>query len=166
VIEPPRRAVTRFFLPMIDVLILLVGIFLLMPFVSDPEPAPSATAAATELERVKNDFALAERRLEEFKRQRRNPLENTRVAILQIDARTGRLYDFRSTSDGVKEIATAADAERFIAHEHERAGAQEICFLILYPQDLSGFPVRDQIERYRQWFRNEPHAFDKPWSAP
>ena len=32
-IHPPRRAVTRFFIPLIDVLILLFCIFLLMPFV-------------------------------------------------------------------------------------------------------------------------------------
>ena len=45
-IKRPHRSVTRFFIPMIDVLILLFCIFLLMPFVSqgsnpndDPEAA-------------------------------------------------------------------------------------------------------------------------------
>ena len=36
VIVQPRRSVTRFFIPLIDVLILLFAIFLLMPFVSGP----------------------------------------------------------------------------------------------------------------------------------
>src|SRR5262249_55125131 len=41
VITLPRRSVTRFFIPLIDVLILLFCIFLLMPFVSGtPEPEP------------------------------------------------------------------------------------------------------------------------------
>ena len=38
-ITQPRRSVTRFFIPLIDVLILLFCIFLLMPFVSRPEGA-------------------------------------------------------------------------------------------------------------------------------
>ena len=53
-ITPPRRSVTRFFIPLIDVLILLFCIFLLMPFVSapaspeeaakqEPKPAPAPT---------------------------------------------------------------------------------------------------------------------------
>ena len=44
-IERPKRAVTRFFVPLIDVLILLFCIFLLMPFVATPqrpEPEPKA----------------------------------------------------------------------------------------------------------------------------
>ena len=42
-IHRPKRAVTRFFVPLIDVLILLFGIFILMPFVATPavpEPDP------------------------------------------------------------------------------------------------------------------------------
>jgi len=38
-IERPKRSVTRFFVPLIDVLILLFCIFLLMPFVAT-EPKP------------------------------------------------------------------------------------------------------------------------------
>ena len=39
-IRPPQRSITRFFIPLIDVLILLFCIFLLMPFVSNPEGTP------------------------------------------------------------------------------------------------------------------------------
>ena len=49
-IPSPRRSVTRFFIPLIDVLILLFCIFLLMPFVSAParpdEEQPEAKAPA------------------------------------------------------------------------------------------------------------------------
>ena len=50
-ISPPRRSVTRFFIPLIDVLILLFCIFLLMPFVSTPAPddGPKPEAKAPEL---------------------------------------------------------------------------------------------------------------------
>ncbi len=44
-IERPKRSVTRFFVPLIDVLILLFCIFLLMPFVaSSSEAEPDAKA--------------------------------------------------------------------------------------------------------------------------
>src|SRR2546421_228343 len=46
--RPPRRSVTRFFIPMIDVLTLLFCIFLLMPFVKSAgeEGADGGPAAA------------------------------------------------------------------------------------------------------------------------
>jgi len=56
-IERPKRAVTRFFVPLIDVLILLFCIFLLMPFVAtEPkpeteEPKDQVKAAEPELPR-------------------------------------------------------------------------------------------------------------------
>ena len=36
-IHMPHRSVTRFFIPLIDVLLLLFGIFLLMPIASESE---------------------------------------------------------------------------------------------------------------------------------
>jgi hypothetical protein len=66
VITPPRRAVTRFFVPFIDVLILLFGIFLLMPFVSGP-PAPEAADAKPEAPKAQlpEDVRELQRRLTE-----------------------------------------------------------------------------------------------------
>ena len=40
-IEMPRRSVTRFFIPMIDVLTLLFCIYLLMPMVSEADGGES-----------------------------------------------------------------------------------------------------------------------------
>ena len=75
-IERPKRSVTFFFVPLIDVLILLFCIFLLMPFVSssetaelpkekikEPELPKDVRELRTELERVRreNDKLKAER---------------------------------------------------------------------------------------------------------
>src|SRR3954447_15359117 len=50
-IERPKRSVTRFFVPLIDVMILLFCIFLLMPFVStDPQAARKAKKSAKIIE--------------------------------------------------------------------------------------------------------------------
>ena len=43
-IERPKRSVTRFFVPLIDVLILLFCIFLLMPFVASSPKNRSISA--------------------------------------------------------------------------------------------------------------------------
>ena len=45
-IQMPRRSVTRFFIPLIDVLTVLFGIFLLMPIVREKTEAECATARA------------------------------------------------------------------------------------------------------------------------
>ncbi|CAN5303989.1 hypothetical protein BH11PLA2_BH11PLA2_39020 [soil metagenome] len=169
-IVPPRRAVTRFFIPMIDVLILLFCIFLLMPFVSKPEDGSGAVDAVTvkdlaeDTAKLKRDLAIAERRIAELKKERANLFDRFRVKVLEIDQENGKLYSFEDATAGRKEIATRAEAERLINQERERAGAKDVCFLILYPRDLTGFPLREQIDTYRQWFHSVPHAFDNPWT--
>ena len=45
-IEMPHRSITRFFVPMIDVLTLLFCIYLLMPIVQDPATGESDVARA------------------------------------------------------------------------------------------------------------------------
>jgi hypothetical protein len=165
VIAPPRRAVTRFFIPMIDVLILLFCIFLLMPFVSAPEGKDDSGADAappvTEVERLQRELAMAQRRLAEAQADKANLFDRYRVSVLEIDAGTGRLFQLDDAGTR-KEIATAADAERFIQAERARAGTRDVGILMLYPRDLSGYPVQDQVEAYRKWFRGVPHAFDNP----
>ena len=82
-IQLPRRSVTRFFIPLIDVLTLLFCIFLLMPVIrpaeeSEGEPAappgtPLTTRERQELERLRQESRL-QRNVEQL-RQRRNDLE-------------------------------------------------------------------------------------------
>jgi hypothetical protein len=162
-IPAPRRAVTRFFIPMIDVLILLVCIFLLMPFVSAPttDPAPDA---ADDVEALKRELATAQRAIARMGREQAAPFERLRVTVLDIDPESGRLMAFDAAT-GRREVATEADAAKLIAAEQAAAGAKEIGFLLRYPQELTGFPLREQVESYRRWFRGVPYAFDNPWAG-
>ena len=82
-IRPPQRAVTRFFIPLIDVLILLFGIFLFLPFVSRPEGStPDPDADPTTPAGVRSTEELRQRVVElELKLER----ANQEIARLQRD---------------------------------------------------------------------------------
>ncbi len=159
-IRPPQRAVTRFFIPLIDVLILLFCIFLLMPFVSGTPEVE--TALPENVEELQRQLQMANRRIEQLKKDRATLFEHFRV--LEIDRETGNLYAFSEPGMGRQEVRSQADASRLIDRERSRAGAGEICFLLLYPRELTGFPLREQVENYRRWFRDVPHTFDNPWA--
>ncbi|HEY8505913.1 MAG TPA: hypothetical protein VIL46_15115 [Gemmataceae bacterium] len=168
----PRRSVTRFFIPLIDVLILLFAIFLLMPFVSQPAleegggeeaarrfeaddrrpPPPDAAELRRELDR-------ARRELDRLRRARGDVAENLSVQVLQIDKTTGHLYYL---APGRREVRTQQEAQQLIDAHRRRSGTREPFFLILYPRELSGYPTQEQVEDYRRWFRDVPHAFDNP----
>src|SRR4051794_8871495 len=105
-IELPRRSVTRFFIPMIDVLILLFCIYLLMPMVGGRE-SPEAAAERRRMEdrlrllekerqlQGKDAEALPDelrRKLEELRKLKAKELQQRlAVRVLQIDAGTGKL---------------------------------------------------------------------------
>lgn len=173
-IQPPRRAVTRFFIPLIDVLILLFGIFLFLPFVSRPEGATDAADAtagksAEDLrQRVVELELKLERANQEVARLQKdlaNPANRLSVRVLEVDADTGRLYYFDTDSpEPRQEVRDQADAQRLIDQQRRSARGKDVFFLLLYPRKLTGFPLRQQVEMYRRWFRDVPHGFDNPWS--
>src|SRR5436309_1916051 len=156
VIRPPHRSVTRFFVPLIDVLTLLFCIFLLMPYVKQadadsadpaglnraavtppaPEPTPGDVAALTrEVEQLRAD-------VERLQQQREQVLTRLAIHVLEIDRDTGRLYDYDPER---VEIANAADAQGLIDRERRRVSGRELYFLILFPREASGYPLRRQV---------------------
>ena len=176
-IRPPSRSVTRFFIPLIDVLILLFCIFLLMPFVSkDGAPAdPSLADPMQAMNREELQQRLADAELEtaalraEVDRLRKaaaNPADRMNVRVAEIDAVDGRLYFFDADSpEPRQELRDQADAQRLIDQQRRLAVGKEVFFLILYPRKRSGFPEQPQIETYRRWFADVPHGFDNPWGV-
>jgi hypothetical protein len=177
-IELPRRSVTRFFIPLIDVLTLLFCIFLLMPYVQrgDGDAGRAASdrgsggdQADTRTAVDANPAELA-RRLEELRRE----LEKLRAAkgqvlqerlalhVLEIDPADGKLY-YRDPQR--VEIAGAAEASALIARQKEAAGSKEVYYLILYPRQPAGFPTQRQYANYDRWFQGTAHSFDVPGSA-
>lgn len=175
-IQMPRRSVTRFFIPLIDVLILLFCIFLLMPFVKSagdelegepgttgvtpPETPPDAAELARKLKE-------AELELERLRRERAEFVDRLAIRTLEIDKDTGRLYFYYSDGEKLtrEEIATKGDAERLINRhrdEARRAGAAELMYLIQYPRGPSSYPRQELIDNIRAWFRDVKFGFDNP----
>jgi hypothetical protein len=152
VIVPPRRSVTRFFIPLIDVLILLFCIFLLMPFVSAPaapedqpkeQPKPRPLTKQEELQAQLDE---ANRRLRQLEKERARPADQYSVRILEIDPATGELF-YRDPDR--KPVRSQADAELLIARQKSAAGGKDIFFVIPY---AGAFPTQPQIDQINQWF--------------
>jgi hypothetical protein len=177
-IQMPRRSVTRFFIPLIDVLTLLFCIFLLMPLVKAPgEEGSAATTPEEEIQRLRDEVArLREQHndspeklraeIERLRREKAQVLqERLAVRVLEIDADTGRLF----TNDPERtEVRDEADAAALIARDRRAlAGSpRELYYLILYPRRPSGYPSRAQWERYERWFHDVAHGRDIPGQAP
>jgi hypothetical protein len=179
VIRPPRRSVTRFFIPLMDVLILLFCIFLLMPYVKPVEgEAPDAATATrpgfaqtvtppgnqsdnvTELNRTIERLQHERDRLLE---QRGQVLKQLAIRVLEIDPGNGRLYYYDPER---VEVVNQAEAQALIDRERRRVGGRELYFLILFPRGPSGYPLQGQYEAYEKWFHDVPHAFDSPSGRP
>jgi hypothetical protein len=184
-ISYPERSVTRFFIPLIDVLLLLFCIYLLLPIAQSPADQSSgndlisATAGSLggkerlELERLRRavagmrpeeKLATAERHeVERLRSERIAALEERlSVRVMEMDAATGKLYDRGS---GHVEIGSEAAALGLIDRDRKRAAGRDLYYLILFPSRLTGFPEERQIQAYDRWFKGVAHAFENPWGG-
>ncbi len=173
-IQMPRRSVTRFFIPLIDVLTLLFCIFLLMPLVKgSDEDGGTATTPQEEIDRLRAEVARLKGERDDTPDQLRKELEQLRqekmqvlqerlaVRVLEIDATTGNLYynDPERT-----EIANEAQALALINRDRAAVGEgrRELYYLILYPRERSVHPLASERRRYDAWFKEVPHGWDIP----
>jgi len=171
-IRMPRRSVTRFFIPLIDVLTLLFCIFLLMPLIQshtdgspnveprtpnfDLEPSvgkPEEQNLAFNAEAIRK----ARRELALLQQQKMETLQGRLlIRVLDIDADTGKLY----TTEGGRrmEIDTQSDALRLITRHKQAALNKEAYYLFLFPRKLTGYPEERQLKQYEEWFKDVPHG--------
>jgi hypothetical protein len=166
-LTPPRRSVTRFFIPLIDVLILLFAIFLLMPFVSGPSASEPKDTKVAPPERLPTDVIELQKQLKEerarVERLRQASQANIRdrlsVRVLQIDRKDGTLYYYDPER---QEIRTETDALKLIGDQRATAAREgkDMFFLILLPAK-SSFPTQEQVDQIRQWFKEVPIGFDR-----
>lgn len=180
-IELPRRSVTRFFIPLIDVLILLFCIYLLMPIVKGPGEAGAGEGAGTEaappldeserqeLERLRQVVrsrraaGVGEEERQEVERLRREKIETLQqrlaIRVLEIDADDGRLYAYDPER---VEIPDEAAAHALIDRQRREVARRELYYLILFPRRQTGYPEERQIRRYERWFAGVAHGLDDP----
>ena len=169
-IRHPRRSVTRFFIPLIDVLILLFAIFLLMPFVSGPpsaEPAPDSKVQTpdkplpTDVKTLQEELAEARLLVARLERERQLRItDRLAVRVLEIDPADGTLFYYDPNRE---EIRNDADALRFIQKSIAAASSggvvKDVYFLIRYPRN-SNYPSKPQLKQFEQWFKDRPHGYD------
>jgi hypothetical protein len=173
-IQLPRRSVTRFFIPLIDVLTLLFCIFLVLPLAKQEPGDNSAEVSALE-ERLREREAEVERlrlagrdlpnelreEIERLRQEKGKALQKRlAVRVLEIDAQTGKLY-YRDPER--LPLPDEAAAHALIESDRRRLGQRELYYLILYPRDpASTYPTRGQRERYDRWFQGVALGYDIP----
>ncbi len=176
-LQMPQRSVTRFFIPLIDVLTLLFCIFLLMPLVkstSDDESEAERQAREERLRELEQEVdrlhrqgdqlpAAVKEELERLRREKVQALKDRLVVrVLEIDGATGRLYYH---DPGRVEVRNQADARALIDRDRRErgTGSHELFYLILYPRDRnSPYPTKDQYNQYERWFEGVALGFDIP----
>jgi len=185
-IQMPKRSVTRFFIPLIDVLTLLFCIFLLMPMVKSegeltsgsPEPAvmPIMAEERQELEQLRQEkkaWLEWNRLQEELKRlaaKVRDALEQGLfLRVLEI-GEEGKLFFYDPGREKGRRIEIAKDnVEKFIETQKRLAQGKELYLLILYPrraEGFPGFPLQEQRTEYDHWFQDVAHGYDIPYRIP
>jgi hypothetical protein len=161
-IQLPRRSVTRFFIPLIDVLTLLFCIFLLMPLIKNPDSGPDQAGPSSTAEGTTTTPMLeSEPKGSAADKDKGVPLQQRLfVRVLEIDADTGKL--FYQEGDQRQEIESQAAALSLIRAHQQEAGNRELYYLFLYPRRLTGYPQAKQMAQYKSWFKSVPFGIDNP----
>jgi hypothetical protein len=184
-LEMPKRSVTRFFIPLIDVLTLLFCIYLVMPMVGTadgkgPEDESAALkrriddleAKLSESGKAGEELAAKLRReIEDLKKARGKALaDRVAVRVLEIDPKNGKLF-YRELDPKTGKlmkfpINNASDARALVLEDRRIRGLgdRELYYLILAPRERSGFPTEEQEDNYRRWFEQAGAlvAIDRP----
>ncbi len=176
-IHMPRRSVTRFFIPLIDVLILLFCIFLLLEFNTESkydeqsidfelQTASSATVQE-ELERRTKELQKFEdlkpqldkveellariKQLEEV--NQRDVQDRMYFREININRNDGTIsfYD-TAADDPIKKIESKQDAETLIARHAKEAKGRVVYYYFLFPVPRGAFPRLPQVNSYASWF--------------
>jgi hypothetical protein len=186
-IQFPRRSVTRFFIPLVDVMILLFSVFMLMPIVQraaeggqeGSERSAEDLRAEREaverqiqkLERLRKEMKLHEeaaRLREEVQHLRQEKLEvlqqRLAVRVLEIDPKTGELIAYEGGQPPRPVVIDSKQAAQALIRRQRRdiRPPQELYYLFLFPRVDSAFPEERQLQQYKQWFRDVPHGIDRP----
>lgn len=144
----PRRSITRFFVPLIDVLVLFFCVFLFMPMVTQGDNPNGPSTSSSNSSQPKSEPLL-----DEIARLRnKNTLDiqgQLSINVLEIDSKTGELL---KRSGAREKIANRELAAKMIEEDLLSSNGKKIMYVILYPQEDNGFPTREQRENYQRWF--------------
>jgi biopolymer transport protein ExbD len=188
-IHMPHRSVTRFFVPLIDVLLLLFCIFLLMPFASEDEldkkteeaekSHEEMVAVTYELDRqnalqaatiqdvaAMKDHAKYKRDMEELEKLRKivnkSVQQRYNCYVIDIERSNGKLSYMAARER--RFINNAQDAKHLIAEKRKESmekDKKDPYFFFLYPRPQGGYPTSKQTAEYQEWFKEADFSFLK-----
>jgi hypothetical protein len=183
-IHMPRRSVTRFFIPLIDVLLLTFGVFLLMPIAAETELEEQRQQAAEKGEsalglqhalqdRLKELYKLEELRpdldhVDELKKEidllrnlaQKSLQQSLTVKVIETDPKTGAIlyYDPANAEQPVTPIPDAAAAHALIEQHKKEAPGRNLYYQFL--RRRGPFPTLGQGRQYRAWFKDVPNSLE------
>lgn len=186
-IRMPRRSVTRFFIPLIDVLILLFCIFLLMPIVEEGAEGPGGSKlTAGQAQQLRSEIERQRKRIAELERTRpsihtseleeevarlrrqasRSVADRLVIRTFQIDSKTGALayYD-------PERVVVRNQAEALALVDRDRNSTvgsnRELYYLIIEPRDPNNsYPTDEDRRRIARWFKGVTLGWDSPKKGP
>lgn len=190
-IQLPRRSVTRFFIPLVDVMMLLFCIFLLMPIIKTAAKTAEAEERDSLLVQAQQDREALERELqrrtqelERLEQLTRTQLEVERlkselerlklekintlqqrllIRVLEIDPNNGNLVFYDAGLPPRRRLITSQQAANELIAEHRQlAAGKELYYLFLFPRQDSAFPTEGQFAQYRRWFAQVAYGIDRP----
>jgi|ERR1019366_753268 hypothetical protein len=185
-IKMPRRNVTRFFIPLIDVLILLFCIFLLMEFNSESKVDQQSVDVEYQVESNKALEGELQRRTKELQKfeelrpqlseleKMRDELEQLRnasqknlqqqayVRVIDIDGKDGSLVFFdEARPDQPIRITDAQSAQALIGRHTKEANGRQLYYYFMYPRTRSIYPLFGQEQEYQRWFKKAANSLVK-----
>jgi hypothetical protein len=183
-IRMPQRSVTRFFIPLIDVLLLLFVIFLLMPIANEEDLQKSHDASKNlgedvdylekEIEALRDQlkrYAKLEPKLNELealqekldrleKLSRKNLQERVAFTIVDVDPKTGGLYwfDVADEKDPKRPLETEAAVKDLVDRIQRENPGRQPYFYFRWPPFDSPWPTLDQQRTYTRWFKGTANS--------
>jgi hypothetical protein len=181
-IQMPHRSVTRFFIPLIDVLLLTFGVFLLMPIAAETELDAEREKVAEQGEttkalqkslqdRLKELYDLYEleqlrpelERVKELKQEidalRKPLMEGLTVKVIETDPKTGEIFYYDpSRADDRVPIPDRKAAQALIAQQKKDFPGRMVYYQFLRRRGL--LPTFAQGQQYREWFKDVPNSLE------
>ena len=188
-IRMPQRNVTRFIIPLIDVLILLFCIFLLMEFNTASkadEESEKVAEKSFEIDILESELFTRAKELQQFEELRpqltemakmRDELEKLRAETQQVlkkrvyvrtidyDGKDGSIsfYDETSPDQPVYKITDAGSAKKLIERHKEEAAAKgrTLYYQFMLPRPYRFiFPNVNQKSQYAKWFKGTANSLE------
>lgn len=179
-IHMPKRSVTRFFIPLIDVLLLLFVIFLLMPLANEDDLNKSKESSQNltedvealeqelqemrerlqrfrELEPKLADLQRLQEELDRLKANAKKQLQDrTAIQVIDIDGKTGTIFFYDPAKGDMPRVPldSAAGVQSLIDRQKRENPGRDLYYFFLYPRPETGYPTVRQERTYAQWFHS------------